>query len=225
MEGSLEEVTWLKHKTSKMIKEVINPIGLNATVHRIQVAMHNAFDVAWSDKNGLGEKTEDGIVCYPICFINFKRSNQNITYNKKIIEHFDYYSESDLANMPIGGGNDYKDILDADENKMIVLSEYEIEPVGINYETTRLELIFILDLSRAYSDIVQRQAAVEQVRVDVIKVIERIPNVSLHKTVRGLNRVFGELEYSSSLDLHPQHCFKATITVDRFSKDDKICKI
>lgn len=207
-----------------MIKEIKNPTGLNATVARIQMAMHKAFDKKWSDKDSLGEDTEDGIICYPICFVNFKRSNQNIEYNKKIIEHFDFYTEDELALMPIGGGNDYKDILDGDQNRMIVLSDYEIEPLYTpNYATTRLDIIMIVDLTKAYPEITQRQEAVEVLRNEVIGLLEKIPNVSLHKTIRQLNRVFGEISYSTSLDLHPLHCFKVVVIVERFSKTDKVC--
>lgn len=207
-----------------MIKNVKNAVGLNATVARIQIAMDAAFDKLWSDKDEFGADTKDGIICFPICFINFKRLNQNIDYNKRIIEHFDYYSDEDIATQPIGGGNDYVDILDSDTNKMIILNDYDIEPVeSVNFEATRLDIIFIVDLTKTHPGTNQRQAAIEELRIEVVKILEKIPNITVLRSVRRLNKVFGDIEYSILLDLHPSHCFKVVVSVDRFSKNDKIC--
>lgn len=193
-----------------MILAKTNPVGLDVVVHRIQKDIHKAFDVKWS----VGGNTDKGIICFPRCYVNFKDSNKFKEYNDKIIEYFDSSTT-----------DDYEDILDSESNKMIVLHTHDIDDLsdvnGKNFKTTYLELIFIVDLSVAYPNITHR--ADEEARSEVTKIVEKIQNCKVYRIVRGLNKVFGDIKYPSSLDLHPSHCFKIVLKVERFSENEKIC--
>lgn len=201
-----------------MIIEKVNPVGIDVEVLKIQRAVHNAFDVAWS----LGQNTNSGIICYPRCYINFKRRNKNTIYAERIIEHFDAseYSDSDEF---VDVNVDYKDILDGEDNRMIILDSYDFFPVDRtqNFESTLIECIFIVNLNKTHPNI--RHRADEEVRLQVKKVLEKIPNVSIHRIVRSLNNVFGDLRYSTTLDMHPLHSFKVILSLDRFGSNGKIC--
>lgn len=201
-----------------MIIEKVNPVGVDIEVLKIQRAVHSAFDVAWSQ----GQNTQDGIICYPRCYINFKRRNKNNIYAERIIEHFDaseYVDSEEFIDVNV----DYKDILDGEENRMIILDSYDFFPVerSQNFESTLVECIFIVNLNKTHP--LTRHRADEEVRIQVKKVLEKIPNVSIHRIVRSLNNVFGDLRYSTTLDMHPLHCFKVILSLDRFGSNGKIC--
>lgn len=202
-----------------MIKAKLNPVGIDVPVHNIQVAINKAFDVKWSD----GGNTTGGIICYPRCYINFKRRNKNNIYAEKIIEYFDASELEDSVDY-IDTNTDYKDILDGEENRMIILDSYDMFPVNNlpNFESALIECIFIVNLNKTHPTIKHR--ADEEVRIEVKKVLEKIPNVSIHRTVKTLSKVFGDLRYSTVLDMHPLHCFKVILSLDRFGSNDKICK-
>jgi hypothetical protein len=106
--------------------------------------------------------------------------------------------------------------MDAEQNKMIVLNDYDIYQVKgtTNYSTTYLGLIFIANLNKCYPNISYR--ATEEFRSDILKVANKIPNVSVYKTQSQLNRIFGDLLYDSQIDMHPNHCLKVVLSVDRF---------
>ena len=199
------------------------PVGMDVDIYLIQKAIDKAFDVKWSEKDEDGNPTTGGIICYPRCYVNFKRRNKNNIYAERIIEHFDASDVDDSADY-IDQNVDYKDILDGEENRMIILGSYDIFPVNEtqNFESSLIECIFIVNLRKTHPTIKHR--ADEEVRLEIKKVIEKIPNVSIHRTVRTLNKVFGDLRYSTTLDMHPLHCFKFVLSLDRFGSNGLICK-
>lgn len=201
-----------------MIIEKINPVGIDVEVYKIQKAIHNAFNVLWN-QNG---EAENGIICYPRCYINFKKRNKNTIYAERIIEYFDA-SELETTEDYIDTNVDYKDILDGEENRMIILDTYDFFPVerSQNFESALVECIFIVNLNKTHPTIKHR--ADEEVRIQVKKVLEKIPNVTIHRMVRSLNKVFGDLRYSTTLDMHPLHCFKVILSLDRFGSNGKVC--
>lgn len=201
-----------------MIIEKLNPVGVDVEIAKIQKAVHEAFDVKWSE----GQNTENGIICYPRCYVNFKRRNKNNIYAERIIEYFDPVEYSDSVDF-INTNVDYKDILDGEENRLIIIDSYDFFPIERtqNFESTLVECIFIVNLEKAYPNI--RHRADEEVRIDVKKVLQRIPNMTVKRMVRSLNNVFGDLRYSTTLDMHPLHCFKVILSIDRFGSNGKIC--
>lgn len=200
-----------------MIIEKLNPVGVDVEIYKIQKAIHDAFNPKWVANQG-----DQGIICYPRCYINFKRRNKNNIYAERIIEYFD---PSEVVDSPgyIDVNVDYKDILDGEENRLIIIDSYDFFPVERtqNFESTLVECIFIVNLNKAYPLI--RHRADEEARIDVKKVLEKIPNVSIKRIVRSLNNVFGDLRYSTTLDMHPLHCFKVILSLDRFGSNGKIC--
>lgn len=200
-----------------MIINKLNPVGIDVEVQKIQKAIHDAFNSKWVANQG-----DEGIICYPRCYINFKRRNKNNIYAERIIEYFDP-SEFDPSQEYINNNVDYKDILDGEENRLIILDSYDFFPVERtqNFESTLLECIFIVNLEKVYPQI--RHRADEEVRIEVKKVLQKIPNMSIHRIVRSLNNVFGDLRYSTTLDMHPMHCFKVIVSIDRFGSNGKNC--
>jgi len=201
-----------------MIKSKQNPVGIDVDIAIIQKAIHNAFDVKWSD----GQNTTDGIICYPRCYVNPKRRNKTNVYDSKILEYFDT-SEVDSSSDYSDINTDYDDILDGEENKVVFITDYDVFPVnhGVGFETALIECIFVVNLNKTHPAIKHR--ADEEVRVDVKKVLDKIPNVSVHKTVRTLGKVFGDIRYSTQLDIHPLHCFKFVLSLDRINSNG-VCK-
>jgi hypothetical protein len=206
-----------------MILEKKNPVGIDVEIYKIQKAINAAFDKKWSLKDDDGNDTKDGVICYPRCYVNFKKRNKDNIYAETKIE---YFNTSDIDDSPtyIDTNNDYRDILDGEENRMFILTQYDTFPVNRtnNYESSMIEIFFIVNLNKTHPSIKHR--ADEEVRLDVKKVLQKIPNLTIHRMVKTLNRVFGDLRYSTTLDMHPMHCFKAVVSLDRFSDTTKICK-
>lgn len=200
-----------------MIISKPNPVGKDAKIAEIQKAIDKAFNVAWAIT---GES--DGIICYPRCYINFKKRNKETIYGLKVIEHFDATTLDDTAEY-IDANVDYKDVLDGEENRMIILSSYDTFQVNNlpNFESTLIECIFIVNLNKTHPTIKHR--ADEEVRIQVKKVLEKIPDVRIHRTVTTLNRVFGDIRYSTMLDIHPLHCFKVILSLERFKSESRSC--
>ena len=201
-----------------MIYAKENPVGIDIDIAIIQKAIHNAFDVKWSD----GQNTTGGIICYPRCYVNPKRRNKTNVYDSKILEYFNT-SEYDDTEEYSDINTEYDDILDGEDNKVVFITDYDIFAVNHNplYETALIECIFVVNLNKTHPTIKHR--ADEEVRVEVKKVLDKIPNVSVHKTVRTLGKVFGDIRYSTQLDIHPLHCFKITLSLDRIGTN-RICK-
>ena len=191
-----------------MIIAKTNPVELDAVIARIQKVIHTAFDVKWSQ----GQNTTDGIICYPRCY-------QTIRKGHKYIEHFDSATTNDY-------NLDYNDIVDSEQNRMFILN-YDYEIVNAkgsdngNFKSTYLDVIFFVNLNTTHPNVLHR--ADEEVRAEVVKELEKIPNVSFYKTVRKLNKIFGDIKYDPQIDIQPSHCFKVVLHVDRFSKNEKIC--
>lgn len=207
-----------------MIIEKQNPVGMDVDIYNIQKAVNTAFNTKWSLKDTNGDPITEGIICYPRCYINFKRRNKDNIYAERIIEYFDASTVDDSTDY-IDQNVDYKDVLDGEENRMIIIEgSYDIFPVNDLpvFESSLIECIFIVNLNKTHPTIKHR--ADEEVRLEIKKVIEKIPNVSIKRTVRSLNRVFGDLRYSTVLDMHPLHCFKFILSLDRFGSNGNICK-
>ena len=201
-----------------MIKAKNNPVGIDVDIALIQKAIDTAFDVKWSD----GGNTTGGIICYPRCYVNQKRRNKNNIYDSKLIEYFDT-STVETSETYSDINTDYDDILDGEDNKMLILTDYDVFPVNASnsLESALIECIFIVNLNKTHPNIKHR--ADEEVRIEVLNVLRRLPNMSIHRTVRQINKVFGDIKYSTQLDMHPLHCFKVILSLDRIGSN-RICK-
>jgi hypothetical protein len=200
-----------------MILAKKDPVGLDYVISLIQKAVHDAFDVKWND--GVDEH---GIICYPRCYATFKRRNKETIYGQQTIEYFDT-SDVDTNAEYIDTNTDYRDVLDGEQNRMLFITDYDTFEVNSsgNYESSFFECIFVVNLNKTNPTIKHR--ADEEVRLEVKKVISKIPNITIQRSVRSINKVFGDLRYSTTLDMHPMHCFKFIISADRFTATNKIC--
>lgn len=182
-----------------MILAKNNPVGLDVVIDRIQKAVDKAFDVKWSE----GQNTTGGVKCYPRCYVNEK-------LDYRVIEFFDSSTRID-----------YLEAVGDKVNSMVVVNEYDINKISINVLKTKLDLIFIVNLKETHPTVTHR--ADEEVRSEVLKIIEKIPNTTVESVVRGLKKIFKDIKYDNKIDMHPMHCFKVVLSVDRFLEDEKIC--
>ncbi len=183
-----------------------NPVGLDAVIARIQKAIDDAFKNKWKRED---QEENLGIICYPRCYINIKNKHKHI-------EYFDSMDDKQSI--------DYLDVLDTETNKLIILNDdYEIVKIGPNHYSTYLDLIFLVDLNSTHKSIKHR--ADEEVRLEVTKEIEKVPNISIYNYTRKLNKIFGDIKYDYKLNLQPSHCFKITVHVDRFTQNEKYCGV
>jgi len=104
----------------------INPIGLDAVIHNVQVKLYDKLTALWAtDLEG-----------YPRCY-SIKRNG------KKTIEHY------------IGNG-EYKNLFYAEDNKFFTTAEdSEVLVKNGNYKT-KIEIFFILNLQGIKGDILHR---------------------------------------------------------------------
>lgn len=132
---------------------------------------------------------------YPRCYILNKESGQTV--------------ESYL------GDNEYsKPLSFAEGNKFFFVCPNDIDNVSIQYYTTNIELYFILNVVECKPSILHR--ADEEIRNDVINLIETIPQVKVNRIIWQIDKVFNRFrnkqsrsfDYDVMTDIHPYHAFK-----------------
>lgn len=147
---------------------------------------------------------------YPRCYILQKE-------NSKTIEHY-------------LGFNEYSgSLIHREENKFFFLTGERVDKVSNNYYTTSFELYFMLNIEDIYPDISHR--ADEEVRVDVLNVLDTIPSINVTSVESNVDKVFARFnnrisqnyEYDSYDNLHPYHYFKVLIDVLEFDINQKQC--
>ena len=185
-----------------MIIEKLNPVGQDIKVYEIQKAIHDAFDIVW---RGLTPEFVDspGVICYPRCYITYSK-------HKKVLDFFDSSTNSDYLN-----------VLDSEQNKMVIVNDHPIVKENTNFFSTKLDLIFIVNLNKTNYAVTHR--ADEEVRNAVVEVLEKIPNTTVVSVIYGLNHIFKDIMHEVSLDMPPKHCFKVLLSLDRYKNNDKIC--
>ena len=174
----------------------------------IDVVIHNAQKKLYL----LKDKWSINLTGYPRCYI---LQNEN---NKKTIEHFD-------------GGIDYTGTLVfAEENKFFFNLAENVEQVSENSYKCILELYFILNVKECYPNVLHR--AVEEVRADVMQVLNLIGDFGIKKSIvtnidkvfnRFNNRISRNYEYEYTDDMQGYHCFKVIIPVPEYNVNQKLC--
>lgn len=128
------------------------------------------------------------------------------------------------------GDNEYSNALSfAEGNKFFFVAPNDIEYVSFNQYETDIELYFILDVVECKPSILHR--ADEEVRQDVIKILERIPQIKVNRIIWQVDRVFNRFrnkqsrsyDYDIMVDIHPKHAFKIELKVLPYKLDQQIC--
>lgn len=138
---------------------------------------------------------------YDRCYVN----------NKNNVKTIDYYISD----------NEYKNLVVAEENKFFFTAENEILNVGINYYETKIDLYFILNISEIKPNILHR--ADEEVRQDVLNVLQTMKDVSIEKVTTNIDNIFSKYFFNQITDLEPYHCFKISLNVHKYHLNNKLC--
>lgn len=191
------------------------PIGLDAIIDQVQRKIFELKDV-WGVPAVPGSPGTPAIPVeltgYPRCYIL-----QN-DETKKTIEA---YLE----------GNDYSGtLIFSEDNKFFFIAPNDIIKESANYYTTEVELFVIVNVKECKPAITTHRAD-EEVRADVLNVLNRIPAIRVNKIVINIDRVFNRynsrisqsFEYEYTDDMQPYHCFKIEMTVLPYMLDQTTC--
>lgn len=170
-----------------------NPKGLDVVIQNMQNLLYNKLTALWNVD----------LSGYGRCYPSFNQEQ-----NRKEIEFYN-------------GANEYKDVLYAEENKFFFTAENEIERVGNSQFKTKIELFFIVNVSEIYPNVTHR--ADEEVRVDVINILEQSSFATISSIVIDIDKVFSKYEYVISDDLQPYHCFKIILDTLDYNINNQIC--
>lgn len=167
-----------------MIYAIDNPIGLDAVIATVQTKLMQLASTWGVELDG-----------YPRCYPMID------TDGKKGIEHFIK-------------GKDYGNLIYAEGNKFFFTAESDATRVGFGYETTEVELYFIVNLNECKPSITHRAA--NEVRVDVKNLLEQVSGIEIKTTVIEIDRVFSGYDFRITDDMQPYHAFRINITIIQY---------
>lgn len=122
---------------------------------------------------------------------------------------------------PYVNKNEYKNLVVAEQNKFFFTAENDEEKAGIGYYRTKVDLYFIVDVNAIKPDITYR--ADEEVRNDVLNIIEASPYLEVTKVVASIDKVFSRYDFDYTDDMQPYHCFKIELQSVEYSINQNYC--
>jgi len=108
-------------------------------------------------------------------------------------------------------GKDYEDVIVAERNKFFFTATNDENNTSNDYYRTNIDLFFIVDTFEIKPNISHRADA--EVRADVLGVLSEIPYVKVNTVITDSDKVFNRLDFRSTDDLQPYHCFKINLEV------------
>lgn len=173
----------------------INPIGLDAIIHKAQKMLYDKLVLLWT-----------GVVLdgYPRCYV----INRN---GVKTIEHYFLNKE-------------YRSLIHAEGNKFFFTSENDIDgdtDIRAVRLSTDIDLYFIVNVPEIKPSLIHRGD--EEIRNDVMDVISKIPGVYFKRLVKNIDKVFTGFQYINENDMQPYHCFKITLEVRNYLINEQVC--
>lgn len=169
------------------------PVGLDAVIHKTQIILYDELSLLW------GVNLEG----YPRCYV-INRDGRNT------IEH--YISDKE-----------YLSLIHAERNKFFFTAENDFEKKRVNnfeFETD-IELYFVVNVAEIKPTILHRGD--EEIRNDVLNVLQSIPDVLATSVVINVDRVFNGFEHREMYDMQPYHAFKIVLNVPKFVINQKYC--
>jgi len=170
----------------------------------LDVVIHTMQVKLYDELSSLWSTTLEG---YPRCYSIKRDARRNI-------EHY------------IGRG-EYVSLIHAEGNKFFTLAGDSIDYVSNTHYKTTIELFFILNLDTIYNGIYHR--ADEEVRVDVLNILNKLDGVQVMKVETLNDRVFMGYNYNVGQnldftnDIQPYHCFKLIIDILEYDINEHIC--
>jgi flagellar biosynthesis regulator FlbT len=131
--------------------------------------------------------------------------------NRNGFKSIDYYVSA----------NEYQNLVVAEENKFFFTAENDIEKVGNLYYKTTIDLYFILNVNEIKPNIIHR--ADEEVRQDVLNVIEKIGQVEVLNVVTNIDKIFNRFDFNYLQDVQPYHIFKIELDTHKYHLNQKLC--
>ena len=131
--------------------------------------------------------------------------------NRNGVKSIDYYISD----------KEYENLIVAEKNKFFFTAENEVKNVGINYYETSIELYFIVNVSEIKPDVLHR--ADEEVRKDVLNVLQTMSDTSIDYVVFNTDNVFSKYFFNQVIYLEPYHCFKVVLKVNKYHLNNKLC--
>lgn len=171
----------------------VEPVGKDTIIQPLQIVLYDGLIDRWSV----------ALNGYGRCYSVF-----NYETNKKEIQHFK-------------GKNDYDNLVVAEGNKFFFTANSDEKRVGNSTYKTNVELYFILDLAKIYPDIAHR--ADEEVRKDVINIIESKHGFVVTNVITDIDKVFNRFEYDYTDDMQPYHCFKIELETVEYDINQNYC--
>lgn len=175
-----------------MVVEKVNPIGLDVVVAKIQAALED--NLSWSNL----------LTIYPRCYVNIREFDND---RQRTIEHY-------------SGKDDYVNLIHAEENKCFALETGNATPRDEVRFNTDIELFFTLNLPEIKPTILHR--ADSEVHADVLKVLRKLPFVTINGLVTQITEVYSGFPYKDTDDSQPYHCFKVQIEV-YYDPNEQMC--
>jgi len=131
--------------------------------------------------------------------------------NRNNVKSIDYYFSD----------KEYESLVVAEKNKFFFTAENQIKHVGVNYYETSIDLYFILNVSEIKPSVLHR--ADEEVRQDVLNILQTIKEVTIDYTIFNVDNVFNRYFFNQVIDLEPYHCFKVVLNVNKYHLNNKLC--
>jgi len=128
------------------------------------------------------------------------------------------------------GNDEYSgSLIFAEENKFFILAGESIEHVSNDYYKTTIEIYFMLNLEDIHPEILHR--ADEEVRVDVLNVLNTITGINVFKVEHNTDKVFARFnnrisqnyEHEFTDDMQPYHYFKVLLDVLEYDINAQSC--
>jgi len=131
--------------------------------------------------------------------------------NRNGFKSIDYYVSA----------NEYQNLVVAEENKFFFTAENDIEKVGNLYYKTAIDLYFILNVNEIKPDIIHR--ADEEVRQDVLNVLNTIAEIEVNNIIINIDKVFNRFDFDYVDDMQPYHVFKIRLDTMQYNINETIC--
>lgn len=118
------------------------------------------------------------------------------------------------------GNNDYEPVIHSDMSKCFFVVRPEVKHVGGDIFIAEVDLFFIVDLAKAKPLITHR--ADEEVRREVVNIVNFIPSVYIMSIVTNAEVIFRDYVYDIIDDMQPHHCFKITLKFE-YDINEELC--
>ena len=187
------------------------PFGSMGNLTKVNpVGLDVALDIIQRKLYELKDLWEVDLDGYPRCQILLRE-------DKKTIEAY-------LGNDEYSGS-----LVFAEENKFFFLAGESVEHVSDVFYKTTIEVYFILNLKEIYPNVEHR--ADEEVRVDVLNILNTISGINVVKIEHNTDKVFARFnnrisqnyEHEYTDDMQPYHYFKVLIDILEYDINAQSC--